>query len=59
MKNQMTNLRLAFDKAIQLQQERIDQQAYALEIQRQEIQVLERELESVRINGKKDSNETI
>ena len=59
MKKQMTNLRLAFDKAIQLQQERIDQQAYALEIQRQEIQVLEQELESVRINGKKDSDETI
>ena len=55
----MTNLRLAFDKAIQLQKERIDQQAYDLEIQRQEIQVLEQELESVRINKKKDSNETI
>ena len=59
MKKQMTNLRAAFDKAIQLQQERIHQQAYALEIQRQEIQVLEQELESVRINGKKDSDETI
>ena len=55
MKKQMTNLRLAFDKAIQLQQERIDQQAYDLEMQRQEIQALEQELESVRINGKKDS----
>ena len=55
MKKQMTNLRLSFDKAIQLQQERIDQQAYDLEMQRQEIQALEQELESVRINGKKDS----
>ena len=55
MKKQMTNLRAAFDKAIQLQQERIDQQAYDLEMQRQEIQALEQELESVRINGKKDS----
>ena len=55
MKKQMTNLRLAFDKAIQLQQERIDQQAYDLEMQRQEIQALEQELKSVRINGKKDS----
>ena len=55
----MTNLRAAFDKAIQLQKERIDQQAYDLEIQRQEIQVLEQELESVRINKKKDSDETI
>ena len=59
MKKQIMNLRTAFDKAIQLQQERIDQQAYALEIQRQEIQVLEQELESVRMNGKKDSDETI
>ena len=48
MKKQMTNLRLAFDKAIQLRQERIDQQAYDLEMQRQEIQALEQELESVR-----------
>ena len=48
MKKQMTNLRAAFDKAIQLQQERIDQQAYDLEMQRQEIQALEQELESVR-----------
>ena len=52
----MTNLRAAFDKAIQLQQERIDQQAYALEIQRQEIQALEQELESVRKDNEANEN---
>jgi len=52
----MTNLRLAFDKAIQLQKERIDQQAYDLEIQRQEIQALEQELESVRKDNEANEN---
>ena len=56
MKKQMTNLRLAFDKAIQLQKERIDQQAYDLEIQRQEIQALEQELESVRKDNEANEN---
>ena len=57
MKKQMTNLRAAFDKAIQLQQERIDQQAYDLEIQRQEILNLEQVLWE-RLNERSDQNKT-